>query len=170
MRDLLMWLGVRRQLSLRWTALVEEEWTRNLLAHRPDLDAEKVYRTCQRMNKAIPEALVPAAPDEDRYDLPDPDDRHVLAAALACEAEVLLTFNLKDFPAKAIPAEVQVVHPDVYLTDYFSEHPQAVAAALHSVRTNLKRPPLTSEEILAALKKAGLPKFVKAVQEAQIQF
>ena len=115
LRDLLMWLGVRRSLRLRWTAQVQEEWTRNLLEHRPELTPDRLTRTCEQMNRAIPDAFVEAAPDEQSFDLPDPDDRHVLAAALACGAEVLLTFNLKNFPAAVVPAGLQVAHPDLYL-------------------------------------------------------
>lgn len=169
-RGLLMWLGVRRSLRLRWTAQVQEEWTRNLLEHRPDLSREQLARTCEQMNLAIPDALVPLASNEDGYDLPDPDDRHILAAALACEAEVLLTFNLKDFPLAAIPADLQVVHPDPYLADYFRAYPQAVTEALRSLRANLKRPPLTQAEVLVGLEKAGLPQFARTVQASGFEF
>ena len=170
LRDLLMWLGVRRNLRLRWTVQVQEEWTRNLLAHRPDLLPEQLVRTCEQMNRAIPDALVPAGREEESYDLPDPADRHVLAAALACEAEVLLTFNIRDFPASAVPAELKVAHPDLYLTAYFQTHPQAVTAALRSLRANLKRPPLSVTEVVEALKKAGLPQLAGALQQAGSPF
>lgn len=135
LRDLLMWLGVRRSLRLRWTSQVQEEWTRNLLEHRPELTPDRLTRTCEQMNRAIPDALVESAPGEEGFDLPDPDDRHVLAAALDCGAEALLTFNLKDFPTAAVPAGLQVAHPDLYLRDY----PQAVITALQKLRANLKR-------------------------------
>lgn len=170
LRDLLMWLGVRRNLRLRWTKQVEAEWTRNLLAHRPDLSPEKIRRTCEVMNQAIPDAMVPSSPNEGDYALPDPDDRHVLAAALACEAEVLLTFNLKDFPSTSIPAKLRVAHPDIYLAEYLDAEPRTVLSALQSMRTNLKRPPLTEAEVLAVLKKSGLHKFVQAVQDTNLHF
>ena len=170
LRDLLMWLGVRRSLRLRWTAQVQEEWTSNLLEHRPELTPDRLTRTCEQMNRAIPDALVEAAPGEEGFDLPDPDDRHVLAAALACGAEVLLTFNLKDFPAAAVPAGLQVAHPDLYLRDYFTAYPRAVITALQKLRANLKRPPLSQEEVLAGLQRAGLPQFAKAVEESPLEF
>lgn len=170
LRDLLMWLGVDRTLSLRWTERIYQEWSRNLLAHRPELAAERLARTFEQMNRAIPEALVPSASEEDTSDLPDPDDRHVLAAALACEAEVLLTFNLKDFPATAIPSELRVVHPDLFLLTCLHTQPQAMTAALRDMRANLKRPPLTATEVIAGFHKTGLPQSAQAIDQFKLQF
>lgn len=170
LRDLLMWLGVDRTLSLRWTERIYQEWSRNLLAQRPDLAAERLARTFEQMNRAIPKALVPPASEEDVNDLPDPDDRHVLAAALACEAEVLLTFNLKDFPVAAVPSELRVVHPDLFLLTCLSTQPQAMTAALRNMRANLKQPPMTAAEVTKGFQRAGLPQFSQAIGQLEHQF
>ncbi len=82
---------------------VHEEWIRNLLANRPDLTREKLERTRQLMDKAAPHGLVTG----DEYliaelRLPDPNDRHVLGAAIHCRASVIVTRNLADFPSDVL--------------------------------------------------------------------
>jgi hypothetical protein len=88
LRDLLMSLAVEGMYGARWTAQVHDEWVRNLIAKRPDLDKQKLLRTAALMNEAVEDALV----ENYQYlipalDLPDPDDRHVLAAAIVGHAD-----------------------------------------------------------------------------------
>jgi hypothetical protein len=92
LRNFLMHLALIGIFRAKWSADVHEEWIRNLLATRPDLTREKVERTRQLMEKAAPDALLTG------YEhliaglrLPDPDDRHVLAAAIHCGASVIVT-------------------------------------------------------------------------------
>ena len=83
----------------KWSARIHDEWTRNLLKNRPDLDANKLQRTVDLMNAAIPDCLVEQYEDLIvGLDLPDPDDRHVLAAAIHSGCDAIITMNLKDFP------------------------------------------------------------------------
>ena len=89
LRDLLVRLGVSGALRPRWTIRIEQEWVGNLLEHRLDLSRARIERTCALMRRAIPEGQVEAGDDPSVGALPDPDDRHVLAAALACGAEVI---------------------------------------------------------------------------------
>lgn len=83
LRDFLMWLGLSGRFRARWSQAIHEEWKRNLLINRPDLTRVQVDRTSDLMDRAIPDGLV------EGYEalvagltLPDPDDRHVLAAAI----------------------------------------------------------------------------------------
>ena len=89
-----MWLGLSGQFRARWSTQIQDEWKRNLLANRTDLTREQLDRTSNLMDRAIPDALVL---DYEtlavNLRLPDPDDRHVLAAAIRCGAGVIVTFN-----------------------------------------------------------------------------
>jgi hypothetical protein len=92
-------------------------------------------------------------------DLPDPDDRHVLAAAIHSGADVIVTFNVKDFPA-AITSPLGIVaqHPDDIIQELAVRDGSAVLSALRQQRTALQKPPKTAEEFVATLAAAGLPK------------
>lgn len=102
LRDLLLRLAVEGVCQARWSEEILDEVFENLRIARPDLDPSKLARTRRRMCAAIPEAVVAGHLDlVDSLDLPDPSDRHVLAAAIRSGAEVIVTDNLKDFPAVA---------------------------------------------------------------------
>src|SRR5215813_13223617 len=99
LRDLLMWLALTGLFNARWTDQIHDEWIRNVLADRPDLKAEQLERTRLLMNTKVRDCLVTGYDDLiERLTLPDPDDRHVLAAAIRAGADVIVTINLRDFP------------------------------------------------------------------------
>lgn len=96
--------------------------------------------------------------------LPDPDDRHVLAAAGHCGATALVTFNLKDFPADTLaPFGVEAVHPDEFVVRLLAEQTELVCEAVQRQRANLKRPAKTVEELLATFVQCGLPRTAAAL-------
>ena len=99
LRDLLMSVAMSEQFRARWTTEIHHEWTRNLLKNRNDLSLAQLQRTVELMNQAIPDCLVENYTDLiTSLELPDANDRHVLAAAIKCQADVIVTNNLKDFP------------------------------------------------------------------------
>jgi predicted nucleic acid-binding protein len=102
-RDLLLQLATQGIFRARLTARIQDEWLRNLLKNRPDLKREQLERTCALMNKSILNCLVE---DYDEItvgiNLPDPDDAHVVAAAVKSQAQIIITNNLKDFPEKVL--------------------------------------------------------------------
>lgn len=101
LRDLLIRLGLKSLYQPKWTAAIQKEWQSNLLKNRNDLTSEQIIQTGQLMNEAIPDAMVIGYEGLiESISLPDPDDRHVVAAAVICNAEVIVTTNLKDFPKK----------------------------------------------------------------------
>lgn len=92
----------------------------------------------------------------------DPKDRHVLAAAVRANAEVLVTFNLKDFPpASTERFEIEVVHPDDFLMDRLDLSPGLTVATLGHVVEIYKPPAMTVEELLQVLSRAGVPRFAQ---------
>ena len=80
------------------------------------------------MIEAVPDSLVTGyEPAIDGLELPDPDDRHVLAAALRANAEIIVTANLKDFPQTTLkPYKVIAQHPDDFILDLIDLKPPLV--------------------------------------------
>ena len=102
LRDLLLELAVSDLYRARWSARVHDEWTRALLRSRPDLTAARLERTRRLMDSHVHDVLVTGFEDlVPSLELPDPSDRHVLAAAIRAEADIIVTANLKDFPASS---------------------------------------------------------------------
>jgi len=103
LRNFLMHLALTSSFRAHWSADVHEEWMRNLLKNCPDLTREKLERTRHLTDRALPDALVTGYEQLiDLIELPDRDDRHVLAAAIRCGASVIVTLNLGDFPSQAL--------------------------------------------------------------------
>lgn len=166
LRDLLMWLGKSRLYQPRWTAIIHDEWQRNLHNNRPDISREKLKHIEALMNKALPDALITGfEPLISGVSLPDPDDRHVVAAAIKCKAEVIVTFNMQDFPHENITEfDIEALHPDEFLSDLLDLNQTQVLKAVHAQRTSLKSPPVSADDYLSALLKLGLPVTVKALE------
>ena len=91
LRDFLMHLALTELFQARWSDAIHDEWIRNVLADRPNLRS-RLQRTRTLMDKAVPDSLVTGyEPLNEKLDLPDPDDRHVLAAAIRCGAQAIVT-------------------------------------------------------------------------------
>ncbi|MGP5569083.1 PIN domain-containing protein [Pseudomonas helleri] len=163
LRDFLMHLALTGVYRARWSALVHEEWKRNLLINRPELTREQLERTSSLMDKAIPGCLVTEyEPLIAGLALPDADDRHVLAAAIKCNASVIVTFNLKDFPKDALDAfDIEPLHPDDFIADLWDLDQAAVLEAAQRQRASLKNPPHSAREYLDKLLQQKLPETVK---------
>ena len=102
LRDFLVTLATTELYQAKWTEQIHDEWTRSLLEIRPEL-ADILPETRTLMNAAVPDCLVTGYEDIiDSLSLPDPDDRHVLAAAIRCGAQIIVTKNLKDFPGEIL--------------------------------------------------------------------
>jgi hypothetical protein len=155
-----MRLALTELFQARWTDEIHDEWTRNVAADRPDITPESLARCRRLMDEHVPdclvtgyEALIPTLA------LPDPDDRHVLAAAIQSQASSIITFNLSDFPASVLqPFHIEAIHPDEFIVQLWDEHPEAVLEAARLQRAGLKKPPKSAVEYLATLKQCQLPK------------
>ena len=96
LRNLLMHLALIGLFRAKWSADVHEEWISSLLKKRPDLTRDKLERTRILMDQHAVDALVTDYEDLiPGLQLPDPDDRHVLAAAIRGHADVIVTINLR---------------------------------------------------------------------------
>ena len=167
LRDLLMRLALTDLYRARWTDMIHDEWTRNVLKQRPDLKAEDLERTRSLMNAHVRDCLVTGFEHLiPSVELPDADDRHVLAAAIHGGASLIVTFNLKDFPADALkPYNLAAQHPDDFIVDLLDLHPASVLEAAASHRRSLKNPPKTADEYLDTLLAQGLTQSVAVMRQ-----
>jgi len=149
LRSFLMYLAVTDLYHARWTNDIHEEWMRNVVQDHADISREQVERIRDLMNAHIRDCLVTGyEPLISGLALPDPDDRHVLAAAILCGADVILTFNLKDFPRDALNRYgIEAQHPDEFLTYQLDLAPNVVCAAAKRHRGSMKNPPRASRSI-----------------------
>lgn len=164
-RDVLLRFAHAGLFRVRWTKRILAEWTDALLAAKPDL-ADSVHAQRTAMARAFPNALIEGhEPLEGSLVLPDPDDRHVLAAAILSRAEVIVTDNLRDFPAAALaPFDVESVTADAFLARIHDLNPHEALAAMRALRRGYRNPPYTPDELLQDLAAKGLPDLAARLQ------
>jgi len=167
LRDILMWLSMTDLFRARWTDRILDEWSRELLANRPDLRPEQIERTRRLMNESTLDCLVTGYEDLIQgLELPDPDDRHVLAAAIRAQAGVIVTFNLKHFPSEYLARfGTEAQHPDDFIMHLVDLSPGTVCMTAKLHRQNLRNPPKSVEEYLDTLERQQPPKTVQALRE-----
>ena len=118
------------------------------------------------MARALPEAMVAGFGDRiDSVELPDPDDRHVLAAAITADVEVIVTANLKDFPAHALPKTMKAQSPDTFVGTLLDVDAEAVVMIIEVQAASLRNPPMTVAELLTGLAEVGLVDSSRRVRE-----
>jgi hypothetical protein len=162
LRDLLMHLALRRLFEPRWSKRVHEEWITAVLHDRSDLTAAQLERTRRLMQETIDDALVCGyEPIIDQLTLPDANDRHVLAAAIRGAARVIVTANLRDFPADVLSAHhIEAVHPDTFVGRLIEAEPAAVIDALRDLHRDLRKPAFSMDELLSLFERIGLVRTV----------
>ena len=167
LRNLLMHLALTGLFRATWSAGVHEEWISALLRNRPDLSREKLERTRTLMDQHATDALVTGYEDLiPGLQLPDPNDRHVLAAAIRGRADVIVTANLRDFPAETLAEfEIEAQHPDEFVMHLLDLAPGIVVEAARNHRESLKNPPKSIDEYLSAIEKLGLTQTVSVLRE-----
>jgi hypothetical protein len=167
LRDLLMHVALTDLFRAKWTDAIHDEWIRNVLKDRPDLTREQLERTRTLMNAHVRDCLVKDYEDLiPALTLPDPDDRHVLAAAIRGRADVIVTFNLVDFPPDALARYgIEAQHPDDFILHLLDLAPGPVCTAVKRQRENLRKPPKSAEELLAIFESQALSQTVARLRE-----
>ena len=142
----------------RWSADIHREWM-EAVARKVGVEMAQLEATRRSMDGAVPDALVMGYEDLiPALTLPDPDDRHVLAAAIRCGASAIITFNAKDFPqAELAKYGVHTRNPDDFIRDVDGLNPGVVVEAARADRLHYRNPPLSIDECIEGIKTAGLP-------------
>ncbi len=170
LRSLVLFVAQTKLFRARWSEQIHDEWTRNLLDNRSDLKPEQLAKTRAAMNRAVPDCLVEGyEPLINCIELPDPDDRHVVAAAIMTRANVIVTFNEKDFPKAVLDGfRLHTKHPDDFLMEAFSLAPGLFIEAVRDDFMHYGNPPLVFKDYLASLEKAGVPKLAKQLEAYEV--
>jgi len=157
-----MWLALRGLFRARWSDRVHAEWMAAVQRGFPDVTREQLERTRELMNLHAEGCLVTEFEELIQgLQLPDPSDRHVLAAAIRSGADVIVTQNLKDFPPEKLqPYGIEAQHPDTFITHLFDLNADAVVGAAQEHRASLKNPPKSVDEYLETLERQGLTQTV----------
>lgn len=161
--DLLLTFAAHRLVRVHWSPTILDEVSRNL-AKRADLSPDAIAYRIDRMNRAVPgaldeppEALIAAMPVNEH-------DRHVLALAVHVEADTIVTFNLRDFPASVCePNGVEAVDPDSFAVAVAENDPSRAHVALSDIARRRTRPPMTVHDLLDRLESV-LPNFVSQMR------
>ncbi len=163
LRDTLIRASQKGLYSMRWTAVILEEMRRNLVAtgHSTPEKSDRFVQIMRNLRGALIEqeyqSLIPLMQN-------DPKDRHVLAAAVACRANVIVTSNLKDFPKAALDTyELIAQSPDTFLNSLFDDEPDLLEQVIVEQSADTQSPPLTTEDILQRVGRQA-PQFAQRVR------
>lgn len=162
--DLLLELAEEGCYRPLWSPHVLDELEKNLSLR---VGADKAHDRVEAMRSAFPDALVQGYDNLIPSMSNDPKDRHVLAAAVRANAEVIVTFNLRDFPADSLTAyDIHAIHPDDFLLDQLDLFPEVTIQAVERIAEGYEAPPMTTGEYLVKLVAAGVPRFVAALEKS----
>jgi predicted nucleic acid-binding protein len=166
LRDLFVRIAQAGLVRAKWTEEIHDEWIRNVLADRNDIPPTRLQRTRTLMDAAVRDCLVTGHRDLiASLTLPDPDDRHVLAAAIVSGAKRIVTFNLKDFPPATLKQyRVEATHPDKFLSSILELEPAVVSESIERQRAALQNPRRSLSELLDTFERNGLPTFVERLR------
>ena len=167
LRDLLLNLAWAKLVQPYWSEEIHDEWMRSVLQNRPGVPSESLERTRRMMDAKFPRSLISGHAElVPNLELPDPNDRHVLALAIHTKSPLIVTANLKDFPRTTLePHGIEAVSPDEFVMRLAAKKPLGVLAAANKHRSNLHNPPKTAEEYIDSLRRQGLTKTVAFLEQ-----
>jgi hypothetical protein len=159
-------LGGAGLVRVKWTDQIHAEWIGNLLQNRPELERERLERTRDLMTAHIFDSLVTGYESLiPGIELPDPNDRHVVAAAIRGRASVIATLNLKDFPAATLlPYGLEALHPDSFVERLLDLDIETVCDSIRKQRADLSKPKVSAEVLLDTLRDHGLEQTVRRLR------
>lgn len=166
LRDLLVRLGQSGLFQAKWTEQILDEAFAAIVRDQPELE-QKLVRTRKLMNDAIADVVVEGyEPLISSLELPDSDDRHVLAAAIGCNAQVIVTSNLRHFPDAVLePFNIEAQSPDEFVIHVLELAPARVVSIVRDQARALARPETTVEELVERLRGVGLPRAAAALRQ-----
>jgi hypothetical protein len=166
LRNIVVQAAVDRLVEARWTDTIHEEWIRNLAAATPAVSIERLQITRQLMNDALPMAKVSGYERHiSAVKLPDPDDRHVVAAGVAADASLILTWNLGDFPPRELKKfGLRRETPDAFLAGLYDKIPELTVGSLANARRNLKKSRVSASDFIDILNNQNLGRLAKRME------
>ena len=171
LRDLVLHIAAVGLVHPYWSDKIHEEWIGSLIRRCPDVRRETLEHTRRRMDTDFKNSLTKGyEPLISTLELPDPDDRHVLAVAIYTQSSLIVTSNSEDFPKTHLqPYGIEAVSPDEFVWRLIQKKPVRVLEAVRNHRSSLNRPPKTVEEYLATLEQQGLHKTVAFLRERKAE-
>jgi hypothetical protein len=167
LRNIIVQAAVDQLVEARWTDEIHDEWMRNLMVQVPAIPLERLQVTCQLMNSALPTATIRGYEEHiPRVTLPDPDDRHVVAAGIAANASHVLTWNLRHFPANELKKfGLRRMTPDAFLSGVFDKIPDLVISSPANARRNLSKTRVSASDFIDILERQKLVQVAKRVEK-----
>lgn len=167
LREILLGVAAKGLYEALWSDRILREWTRATAKLGAIAQAQAEIESTL-LRAAFPRGCVREQPNiEARLLLPDPNDVHVLAVAIAGHADCIVTFNAKDFPRHLLAEEgLERRDPDGLLWQLWSFHPREVTEVVthvHATAQAMKGEPIPLKSLL---KRAQLPKLSKAILAA----
>lgn len=167
LRDLLVRIAQTGIVRARWSESILDECFENILKNRDDLNSAALARTRELMNNAVRDCIVSGyeriIPN---LELPDPNDRHVLAAAIRASAQGIVTFNLGHFPeAQLAEYDIEARHPDDFVLDMIGLGPATIVRVITEQAAALRSPPTTIPTLLDTLREQRLVQSVAHLRE-----
>jgi hypothetical protein len=165
LRNIVVQAAVDRLVDAHWTDAIQEEWMRNLTADAPAIPTERLRVTRRLMNDALPTATVNGYEEHiSEVTLPDPNDRHVVAAAITAKAPLILTWNLRHFPAQELRRfGLRAMNPNAFLSGLFDKAPDLVIGSLANARRNLSKTRPSASDFVGILENQKLVQLAKRV-------
>lgn len=169
LRDLVLSLAANGLFRPVWSESIHAEWIRNVINNHGGGAAIQAYsdRTRQRMDTYFPDSLVDGFQSLiGGLSLPDPGDRHVLAAAIHAGAAVIVTYNLRDFPSPELAKfGIEAWHPDDFVEVLLDAELDTALDAIRQHRARLQRPPKTQSQYIDMLNnKLQMPRTAQILQ------
>lgn len=167
LRDFLLNLAATEIFQPKWSEIIQNEWKHNLLKNRPDLKETQLNRTVKLMESAFPDANTEVQLEivED-IQIPDENDKHVLAAAITSEANYIITWNIKDFPKRVLQHySIKAIKPDGFIELLLEIDKEKVKTAFQNQLYSLKNPKLSKDQLVEILVKNGLKNIEKQLEQ-----
>jgi predicted nucleic acid-binding protein len=165
-RDLHIRIARAGLVQAKWTDQILDEAMRSVAARYPDIEAAKLAHLRELINQAVPDCLVTGyEPLIEGLKLPDPDDRHVLAAAIKASAQVIVTQNLRHFRSGDLTDwNVEAKSPDDFVLDQISIDLKVVYSCVQDIANSRKQRPETVGDVLTQMERAGLVQSAAALR------
>lgn len=155
-RDILLWFAHFDLYTPKWSQHIFSEWEE--VMRRKKVSEEEIAKRTNKMQIAFSDALVENyEPLIEGLTLPDEKDKHVLAAAIKTNANLIVTDNLKDFPEDYLKTfSLSAKKPDDFITDIIDLNEAKALEAFRRLVVNRKNPNMDEFQVLDSLRRSGL--------------